>query len=123
MTLTAHVAEAGQCVGCGEISYAQIPPQIRKGGLLGPRLTAFLALQRAEANASISSCQKVLAAMGVKISTGAICNRLNTMSRALRDTHENMQARLPQQPSLNIDETTLPQEGKKLWIWSFVATA
>ena len=121
VTLTAHVAEVGECEGCGQISSASIPSSIRKGGLLGPRLTAYLALLRALANASVSNCQKVLAAMGVKISTGAICNRLNTMSRALRDTHENMQARLPQQPSLNIDETTLPQEGKKLWIWSFVA--
>jgi transposase len=76
---------------------------------------------RAEANAPISGCQKVLGAMGVEISTGAICNRLYTMSRALQETHEGLAARLPHETRLNIDETTLPQEGKKLWIWAFVA--
>ena len=30
-------------------------------------------------------------------------------------------AALPHETRLNIDETTLPQDGKKLWIWAFVA--
>ena len=121
VTLTAHVAHAGKCPGCDTIRYAKIPEEVRRGGLLGPRLTAFLTMLRAEGNASISGCRKILEAMGVEISTGAICNRLDAMSRALRETYEGLAARLPHETRLNIDETTLPQEGKKLWIWAFVA--
>ena len=119
--LTAHVAHAGKCPGCDTIRYAQIPQEVRKGGLLGPRLTAFLAMLRAEGNASVSGCRKVLGALGAEISTGAICNRLDAMSRALTETYESLAARLPHETRLNIDETTLPREGKKLWIWAFVA--
>ena len=121
VTLTARVAHAGKCPRCETIRYAQVPREVQMGGLLGPRLTAFLALLRAEGNASVSGCQKVLGAMGVQISTGAICNKFDTMSRALRETYDGLAARLPHETRLNIDETTLPQEGKKLWIWAFVA--
>jgi transposase len=121
VTLTAHVAHAGKCPRCDTVRYARLPEEVQRGGLLGPRLTAFLAMLRAEGNASISGCRKVLEAMGVEISTGAICNRLDAMSRALRETYENLATRLPHETRLNIDETTLPQDGKKLWIWAFVA--
>lgn len=121
VTLTAHVAHAGKCPGCGEVRYAKLPQQVERGGLLGPRLTAYLALLRAEGNASISGCQKVLKALDVRISTGAICNKIEAVARALRATHAGLAARLPHETHLNIDETTLPQEGKKLWTWAFVA--
>ena len=121
VTLTAHVAHAGKCPACQTIRYAHLPAEVQKGGLLGPRLTAFLAMLRAEGNASVSGCQKVLGALDVQISTGAICNKFDSMSRALRETYESFAARLPHETRLNIDETTLPQEGKKLWIWAFVA--
>jgi len=121
VTLTAHVAHAGKCPVCDTIRYAHIPEEIEKGGLLGPRLTAFLTMLRAEGNASVSGCRKVLGAMDVQISTGAICKKLDSMSRALREPYEGLAARLPHETRLNIDETTLPQDGKKLWIWAFVA--
>lgn len=119
--LTAHVSNGKKCQKCGKIHHAKIPKEIRRGGLLGSRLTAFLATIRAEGNASISGCQKILKSLGVEISTGAICNRLDTMARALQETYDDLSARLPRETRLNIDETTLPQDGKKLWIWSFVA--
>jgi len=121
VTLTAHVAHAGKCPHCNTIRYAKLPQEIRRGGLFGPRLTAFLAMLRAEGNASVSGCQKVLGAMDVQISTGALCKKFEAMSRALRKTYETFAARLPHETRLNIDETTLPQDGKKLWVWAFVA--
>jgi len=119
--LTAHVAHAEQCPNCDAVRYATLPPEVRRGGLLGPRLTAYLTMLRAEGNASISGCQKVLSALGVEISTGAICNRLETMRLALQEIYERLAGRLPHETRLNIDETSLPENGKKLWIWAFVA--
>ena len=43
------------------------------------------------------------------------------MSLALQETDDRLSTRLPHETRLNIDETTLPEEGKKLWIWAFVA--
>ena len=119
--LTAHLAHAGKCPNCDAVRYATLPGEVRRGGLLGPRLTAYLALLRAEGNASISGCQKVLKALGVKISRGTICNRLEAMSQALQVTYDKLSARLPHETRLNIDETTLPEEGRKRWIWAFIA--
>ncbi len=121
MTLTAHVAHGEICSDCGEVHYGTIPEEVAKAGLLGPRLTAFLAMIRAEGNSSISGCRKVLNALGVEIATGTICAALERMRRALQETYDKLLERLPHETRLNIDETTLPQEGKKLWIWAFVA--
>ena len=119
--LTAHLAHAGECPNCQTVRYAALPAEVRRGGLLGARLTAYLALLRAEGNAPISGCQNVLKALGVEISTGAICNRLEAMSQALQEPYDKLTARLPHETRLNIDETTLPEEGRKLWIWAFIA--
>ena len=121
VTLMAHVTHAGKCPRCDTVRYAKLPEEVRRGGLLGPRLTAFLAMVRAEGNASVSGCRKVLRALGVEISTGALCNRFNTMSHVLQETYDRLAERLPHETRLNIDETTLPQEGQKLWTWAFVA--
>ena len=43
------------------------------------------------------------------------------MSWALQQTHDRFSARLPHEAHLKIDETTLPEEGRKRWIWAFVA--
>ena len=121
VTLTAHVAHGEICPDCGEVHYGKIPDELAKAGLLGPRLTAFLATVRAEGNASISGCQDVLKALGVEIARSTICNALERMRRALQETYDKLLERLPHETRLNIDETTLPQDGKKLWIWTFVA--
>ena len=119
--LTAHLTHAEKYPNCETVRYAALPAEVRRGGLLEPRLAAYLALLRAEGNASISGCQKVLKALGVEISTGAICNRLEAMSQALQEPYDKLTARLPHETRLNIDETTLPEEGRKLWIWAFIA--
>ncbi len=120
-TLTAYVAHAQERSTSNTVHYTKVPDEVSRGGLLGPRITAFLVTIRAEGNASISGCQKILKALGVEISRGAICNALDRMSRALQETYDKLSAKLPGETRLNIDETTLPQNGKKLWIWAFVA--
>jgi transposase len=121
VTLTAHVSHGKTCPSCGEVHYGKIPPEVRKAGLLGPRLTAFLTTIRAEGNASLSGCQDILKALGVEIARSTICNALERMRRALQETYDKLLGALPHETRLNIDETTLPQDGKKLWIWAFVA--
>ncbi len=121
VTLTAYLAHGEFCPDCGEIHYGKIPDEVAKAGLLGPRLTAFLATVRAEGNASLSGCQDVLKALGARIARSTICNALERMRRALQAPYDKLLERLPHETHLNIDETTLPQDGKKLWTWTFVA--
>ena len=104
----------------GEVIAAPLPQDVRLAGLVGPRLTALLAFQKGACHMSYTSIQTFLGdVFNLSICTGQIAKIIQKASAALGPSHAELEATLPQQSVMNIDETGHPENGKKLWTWGF----
>ena len=120
--ITEHRALAYWCPRCGKVHHAPLPPQVQKGGLVGPRLTAFCAYLKGAAHVSYSGVQQILQdVIGLPLCRGQMVKLIGKTSRALEGGYQQLQARLPCEPKLNVDETGHPEKGQGLWTWCFRA--
>lgn len=117
-----HEAFASWCEDCEEVHWAELPLEVRKGGLVGPRLSALIAQVKGGCHSSYSTVQTFLAeAMGVSLSRGMIAKVVRKATRALEAPYEELLQKLPGEQTLNVDETGHKEHGKKLWTWCFRA--
>jgi len=118
--VTEHRARLYRSRITGETVAAALPEEVRLAGLVGPRLTALLAFQKGACHMSYTSIQTFLDdVLGLPLSTGQIAKIVQKASAALGPSHAELEAALPRQEALNIDETGHPENGKKLWTWGF----
>jgi transposase len=118
--VTEHRARLYRSRITGEIMAAALPEDVRLAGLVGPRLTALLAFQKGACHMSYTSIQTFLGdVLGLTLSTGQIAKIIQKASAALGPSHAELEAALPGQSAINIDETGHPENGKKLWTWGF----
>ena len=104
----------------GEILAAPLPQAVTRAGLIGPRLSALLAFQKGACHMSYTSIQTFLGdVLGLRLSTGQLAKIIQKFSDSLAASHAEVQAVLPQQTTMNIDETGHPENGKDLWTWGF----
>ena len=117
--ISQHRASAYWCATCEKFYYdAPLPSIVEKGGLAGPRLTAFVAYLKGAGHASFSTIRKFLRdVVGIKVSRGYLAKLINKLSRALKDPYEELFGSLADQPVLNIDETGHKDSGKQFWTW------
>lgn len=120
--LHAHLVFGYWCTECEEIHYAELPPEIRKGGLVGERLTSFIGFLKGACHASYSVIQTLLDdTLGVVLSEGMVVKVVQKISQALATPYQQLLDRLPLESSLNIDETGHKDNGKPHWNWCFRA--
>lgn len=118
--VTEHRARLYRSQTTGEVMAVPLPPEVRRAGLVGPRLTALLAFQKGACHMSYSSIRTFLGdVLGLELSTGQIAKIIQKASAALGPSHAELEAALPGQSAINIDETGHPENGKKLWTWGF----
>ena len=118
--VTEHRARLYRSRITGETVAAALPEEVRQAGLVGPRLTALLAFQKGACHMSYTSIQTFLGdVLGLPLSTGQIAKIVQKASAALGPSHAELEAALPRQAAMNIDETGHPENGKKLWTWGF----
>ncbi len=118
--VTEHRARLYRSRITGEIVAAPLPEDVRLAGLVGPRLTALLAFQKGACHMSYTSIQTFLGdVLGLPLSTGQIAKIVQKASAALGPSHAELEAALPDQEAMNIDETGHPENGKQLWTWGF----
>ena len=103
----------------GRIITAPIPPEIRRAGLLGPRMTAFVGWLKARGHVNYSGIAEMFGdVLGVPISRGELASRCTGMlSAALRPCYDEAVAALRNEPVLGSDETGHKHAGKKFWTW------
>jgi transposase len=122
LVVTEHRAHAAWCPRCRRIHYAAWPPEVEKGGLVGPRLSALIAYLKGVGHCSFSTtarfCRDVL---GLSLSRGQLAKVVGKASVAMRPAYETLAARLPEEPYLNVDETGHKENGDGLWTWVFRA--
>jgi transposase len=118
--VTEHRARLYRSQSTGEVIAAPLPEDVRLAGLVGPRLTALLGFQKGACHMSYTSIQTFLDdVLGLPLSTGQIAKIIQKASAALGPSHAELEAALPWQSVLNIDETGHPENGKRLWTWGF----
>ena len=106
----------------GEVIAAPFPEEVVRAGLIGPRLSALIAYQKGDCHMSYTSIEKFFDdVLHLDVSRGQLAKVVQKGSAALGPCYAQLQAALPEQRMLNVDETGHPECGKKLWTWGFHA--
>src|SRR4051794_40674367 len=117
-----HRSHPGWCPRCQVMHEAPLPPGIRRGGLVGPSLTTWIAYLKGACHASYSTVRKFLRdVVHVTISRGELARIIAKVSRALERPYEQLLDDLPGQARLNVDETGHKRNGQGQWTWCFRA--
>jgi transposase len=119
--VTEFQGHARTCAGCGHVTRARIPAEIRAHAF-GPRLAAVLAY--------LSGCQHVTqrgledvveALFTLPISVGGINGLQAQLSEALAPAHQEIATVVQQAEAKNVDETGWKQAGQRRWLWAAVS--
>jgi transposase len=118
--VTEHRARLYQNFRTGQVLAAPLPEEVRRAGLLGPRLTALVAYQKSACHMSVETIRRFLAdVFRLPISHGQVVKTVQKASVALWPCYEQLQMALPEQAYMGIDETGHPERGCGLWSWCF----
>ena len=117
-----HLAHASWCESCGQIHYAEFPPEILREGLFKSRLTALVAYMKNVCHASFSTIRKFLRdVLGEPVSRGYLAKVIQKVSQSLERPYEELLEHLPLETTLNVDETGHKDNGDRFWTWVFKA--
>lgn len=111
------------CSRCQKTHYAPLPEDVRKAGLVGPRLTAIVAFLKGGCHCSFSTIRKFLRdVLGVTISRGQLRKVCAKVADSLDSAYQQLLALLPEQDVLNVDETGHKEYKQRMWTWCFRAS-
>ena len=119
-----HTALCYWCEHCRKFHYAPMPAHIEKGQLIGPRLTATIAYMKGACHCSFSTIRKFLRdIVGITISRGQLNKLIQKASAAFEQAYNELLEYLPNEATLNVDETGHKENKKRFWTWCFRADA
>jgi transposase len=122
LTIQEHRVHSGWCPCCQKFYEASLPIGIKRGGLVGPKLTTVIAYLKGVCHASFSTIRKFIRdVVRLTISRGQLCAIIAKVSKALEQPYEGLLGSLPDQERLNIDETGHKQNRLHMWTWCFRA--
>lgn len=122
LTVEQHTCPTYWCRHCEQSYQADLPGPIATGGLVGPNLTTLIAYLKGVCHASYSTVRRFLRdVVGVTLSRGMLAKVIAKVSDALAAPYDELLARLPDEPVLNVDETGHKDQGELLWTWCFRA--
>jgi transposase len=117
-----HTAQAGWCPKCRKTLVPTLPEELRKAGLVGPRLTALVGFLKGTCHMSYSTLRKYFRdVVGVALSRGMLRKLVAKVSASVADPYEALCAMLATEDRLNVDETGHKENGQRLWTWCFRA--
>jgi transposase len=120
VAITEHTGLCYWCEHCQKFHYAPLPPEVEKGQLFGPQLTAVVAYMKGVCHCSFSTIRKYLRdIVGITISRGQLSKLVQKVSAALEQAYNELLEHLPQQARLNVDETGHKENKKRFWTWCF----
>jgi len=117
-----HTAQGQWCPKCEKAFIPTLPDELRKAGLVGPRLTALVGFLKGVCHMSFSTIRKYFRdVLGVRISRGMLRKLVGKVTASLADPYEALCAMLALEDRLNVDETGHKENGRRLWTWCFRA--
>jgi transposase len=120
--ITEYQGHARTCLGCGKVTRATIPEEIRArsiGAHLSAALAYLVGCQGMSKRGVEDTCE---ALFGVPIALGTIANLEQEMSAALAAAHQEAVDAVRQAPVKYVDETGWKQAGRKRWLWAAATT-
>jgi transposase len=120
--ITEYQGQARTCPGCGKVTRATIPDDVRCHSV-GPRLTAALSYFAGCHGVSKRGVEEISEAIfQAPIALGTITNLEQEMSAALAAAHQEAVEAIRQAPVKYVDETGWKQAGRKRWLWVAATT-
>ncbi len=117
-----HDSQPQWCPRCARTFEPRFPDELRKAGLVGPRLTALVGFLKGACHMSFGTIRKYFRdVIGAPISRGMLRKLVAKVSASLLEPYEALLAMLPREDRLNVDETGHKENGKRLWTWCFRA--
>lgn len=99
---------------------ANLPTELRRGGLLGPKLTAWIGYLKSVSRCSYTQIGAMLQEVfDLPVSRGLLAKAVRKLGDATAPVYDELCARLPNEPVLNIDETGHTDRGTLMWTWCF----
>lgn len=112
-----------ECTECHKVHRVPWPEDLKKAGLVGPRLTALIGYLKSACHMSFSAIRKFLRdVVQLRISRGQLRKLVGKVTDSLLTPYEQLLAMLPKEETLNVDETGHKENGKRLWTWCFRAS-
>jgi transposase len=106
----------------GQIVTAALPPDVTATGLVGPRLSAAIAFQKAACHMSYTTIHNFWHDIaGLHLSRGHLAKVVQKVSRAIQRPYEELRDILAGQDRLGIDESGHKDAGRRHWTWCFRA--
>lgn len=101
-----------------------IVPSVTDQPIFGPRFLSLIGWLKSRAHCSYSTIAEcVRDVLDVPVSRGYLAKLCNgVISDSLADAHEELKQAIPAQTVLGSDESSLPNNGKKNWIWCISAS-
>ena len=120
--VTEHVAPAYWCATCQKVHYASFPSAVLAGGVCGPRLTSLVCYFKGKMHGSYSGIADFFTdVLGLKVSRGYLAKLIQKAAQVFQQPYLELIDLLPQQTSLNVDETGHKENGARFWTWCFRA--
>lgn len=118
-----HQRQVQHCTACDKRHLVAWPEDLKRAGLVGPRLTALIGYLKSACHMSFSSVRKFLRdCVGVTLSRGQLRKLVAKVSDSLEMPYEELLTLLPYEKQLNVDETGHKDDGRRLWTWCFRAS-
>ena len=109
------------CSKCGKKTSATLPLEVPTGAF-GPHVQTVASVARSVYHLSKQTTRQMFADLfGVTISSGSLSGLEKATSEALEKPFEEALAYVQSQKTLNADETSWSEKGKKAWLWAAVA--
>jgi transposase len=106
----------------GQIVTAALPPEVAAAGLVGPRLSAAIAFQKAACHMSYTTIHNFWQDIaGLHLCRGLLVKVVQKVSHAIRRPYEDLRDALAWQDRLGIDESGHKDAGRRHWTWCFRA--
>jgi len=105
----------------GKIVSTPVPEDLRRQGLIGPRLRAATAWLKGQGHMAYRPMQAFYRdVLGLNLSTGQLAKIVGQCGAALAEPYADLRAKLTEQPVTHVDETGHPHRGQRHWLWCAV---
>lgn len=119
-----HRARKYRDLATGRIHITPLPEDIRKGGLLGADMAAFVSYMKGACHMSYTTIQQFFSqVVKLDLCRGVLCKATQKVSDALGPSYDELADRLPHEPLVNVDETGHHDNGNLHWTWCFDTAA
>ena len=104
----------------GHVVMAPLPEEVRRGGLLGADMTAWVAFLKGACHMSYTTIQRFFKELlNLDLSRSLLCKAARKTAAALQPSYGALADCLPQEAQVNVDETGHHDDGVLHWTWCF----